>query len=451
MGWIQLPCCNEDSIVVQFLSSIDMGSLKVCWVTYQIVISCSWSLDIRYPFPFSHFLGLLSFFTLDFLAVECFQDDDVADRYFTTVYLWSAIPLMLASLIVVVGAARLAFLWALPESSNLRGSKRKMREHLLNQHVWLLLLLSYMTLPPVAMKQFQSLDCIPFGHDDSRYLRVDTAIDCNSDEYKRFRAICACFIVIYQLVPVVWMSLLFRQRHHLNPSPSTQDTVTALFIRDHNAELAPLRFLFNDLCIDRWWFEVGDMYRRILFVGIVPLCSPLPATRASLGVVLGIASLAYFLEEKPYRVEATNFVAVVAQYTILVTYYAALAIETDIMITFGLEDLGMGLFLCGANLLVFGFVLGLGWQRFRRKRLAAEKKKSKAEKRESAFGFTRQKFKTTFDAINHSSVPASHVMLFYCKSWEFSQLLLAFFSSFLFPSFRCFKDSECSHVSLFLS
>ena len=59
--------------------------------------------------------------------------------------------------------------------------------------------------------------------------------------------------------------------------------------------------------------------------------------------------------------------------------------------------------------------------------------------------------KTTFDAINHSSVPASHVMLFYCKSWEFSQLLLAFFSSFLFPSFRCFKDSECSHVSLVLS
>ena len=130
----------------------------------------------------------------------------------------------------------------------------------------------------------------------------------------------------------------------------------------------------------------------------------------------------------------------------MVTYYAALAIETDIMITFGLEDLGMGLFLCGANLLVFGFVLGLGWQRFRRERLAAEKKKSKAEKRESAVGFSSQKFKTTFDAINHSSVPASHVMLFYCKSWEFSQLLLAFFSPF-----RCFKDSECSHVSLFRS
>ncbi len=187
-----------------------------------------------------------------------------------------------------------------------------------------------------------------------------------------------------------------------------------LFIRDKNAALDPLRFLFDDLCINCWWFEVGDMYRRILFVGIVPLCSPHPATRASLGVVLSIASLAYFLEEKPYRIEVTNFVAVVAQYAILVTYYTALSIETGVLITFGLQDLGMGLFLLISNLLVFALVLGLGWRRFHRTQLVEEKRRYKAEKRESAASFTRDKFRTTFDVINHSSVPASHVMLFHC-------------------------------------
>ena len=104
---------------------------------------------------------------------------------------------------------------------------------------------------------------------------------------------------------------------------------------------------------------VEPRYRRICFVGIVPLCSPLPATRASLGVVLGVASLAYFIDEKPYREELTNFIAVVAQYAILITYYAALAIETGVMVSFGLEDLGMGIFLCCTNLLVFGLVLGV--------------------------------------------------------------------------------------------
>jgi hypothetical protein len=212
------------------------------------------------------------------------------------------------------------------------------------------------------------------------------------------------------------MMLLWRHRRSLDPPTSTNDEETALFVRDHNEDLAPLRFLFHDLRIDKWWFEIGDMYRRILFVGIVPLCSPLPATRASLGVVLGIMSLAYFIDEKPYRVEVTNFVAVVAQYAILITYYAALAIETGVMISFGLEDLGMGLFLCATNLLVFALVLGLGWRRFHRQHAAEEQRKRKADRRESAHGFSKQKFKTTFEAINHSSVPASHVMLFYYAS-----------------------------------
>ncbi len=226
LGWIHLPYFGEGSIFVRFLKSIDSGSLKVCWVTYQIVISCSWSLDIRYPFPFSQFLGLLSFFTLDFLAVECFQEGDVATRYFTTVYLWSTIPIVLALALVLSCAARilLLLLGAHHDFGSTRGgSKSKRIQDIKNQHVWLLLLLSYMTLPPVAMKQFQSLDCIPFGHDGSRYLRVDTAIDCNSADYQRFLGICACFIAVYQFVPVICMLLLWRLRFDLKPPTSSLD------------------------------------------------------------------------------------------------------------------------------------------------------------------------------------------------------------------------------------
>ena len=120
------------------------------------MISCTWSLDIRYPYPFDQLLGLFSFFTLDFLAVECFQDTNVAERYFTTAYLWSAIPIVLAVVVVVCGAARIALLEMLPLIAIPHGSRVKARAQIVNQHVWLLLLLSYMTLPPVAMKQFQS-------------------------------------------------------------------------------------------------------------------------------------------------------------------------------------------------------------------------------------------------------------------------------------------------------
>jgi hypothetical protein len=150
MEWIHLPFCGKHSIFGKFLKSIDTGSLKVVWVTYQIVISTGWSLDIRYPFPFSQLLGLLSFFTLDFLAMECFQDtQDTAQRYFTTVYLWSAIPILLAVVLVLVGVARVALVNMMPDLIIHFSSKRKARAGVVNQHMWLLLLLSYITLPPV--------------------------------------------------------------------------------------------------------------------------------------------------------------------------------------------------------------------------------------------------------------------------------------------------------------
>ena len=52
---------------------MDTGALKVTWVTYQIIASTAFNLDISYPAPFSYLLGLFSFFSLDFLSLECLQ------------------------------------------------------------------------------------------------------------------------------------------------------------------------------------------------------------------------------------------------------------------------------------------------------------------------------------------------------------------------------------------
>ena len=108
--------------------------------------------------------------------------------------------------------------------------------------------------------------------------------------------------------------------------------------------------------MDKWWFEVADLYRRVVFIGVLPLASTSTATRASLGLVLSILSIAYFREEQPYRVRFTNVIAHVAQFVILVTFYAALTIETGVMMDFGLKDAGMGVFLmlsCGSIMVSF--------------------------------------------------------------------------------------------------
>jgi hypothetical protein len=133
---------------------------------------------------------------------------------------------------------------------------------IVSQHAFGFLLLSYLVLPPVAMLQFQALgkkrnvkcvllclslqccnrrsihydpllthhhtthpssthhyphpltaihpplttttvlDCVTLGHDGSRFLKADSAIDCDSPEYKAFQAVDLLFVIIYQ---VVWL------------------------------------------------------------------------------------------------------------------------------------------------------------------------------------------------------------------------------------------------------
>jgi hypothetical protein len=252
-------------------------------------------------------LGVLSIFSLDFLALECLNLQGSWNVYYTTVILWCLLPLVIAIGVILIGVFRCTKAAILSKTE---------REYYINsvkdQHVWMLLFLSYIVLPPVSNKQLQAFDCISLQSGET-YLRSDTSIDCGSSGYKQFISGVGFFIGLYQLIPITWMFILSRKREALNPPTSNHDPKLALFIRDNNKDLHFLKFLFVDYKCSKWWFEVADMYRRIIFIGIIPLVSPNPATRSSFGCMLAIMSAAYFREEQPYRVDFTNVIAHVAQ------------------------------------------------------------------------------------------------------------------------------------------
>lgn len=141
-----VPCLNHTA-PVRFARALDRGSLKVAWVTYQIIMSTSVNLNVAYPYPFSDLLAALSFLTLDFVSMECaVSSGSLAQRYFTAIFLWSTLPLAATAALALLGAARAALL---------AGAAR---QRVVDQHTWLILLLSYLVLPPVVNRQFQALD-----------------------------------------------------------------------------------------------------------------------------------------------------------------------------------------------------------------------------------------------------------------------------------------------------
>jgi hypothetical protein len=209
----------------------------------------TWSLDVVFPSPFKNFLGFLGFFSFDFINLECVIGKA---NYFTSVYLWSALPITVSLLIFLGYFANALYLFC----QNTEDAVFEDRMGALKvKFIYYFLLLTYIVLPTVSLKQFQALDCLTIGGND--FLRTDTNVDCNSSSYETFKVIDVFLILIYMSTPVLWMAILYYYRDRLNPN--TNDKRLARFLRSEDKELASYRFLFEPYQTQYYYFEVLEM------------------------------------------------------------------------------------------------------------------------------------------------------------------------------------------------
>lgn len=103
---------------------------------------------------------------------------------------------------------------------------------------------------------------------------------------------------------------------------------------------------------------VAQMYRRITYIGLIPLVGT-GSLRACFGCFVSIVFAVYTREAIPFLRGTTNVLLVVAQYQILATYLAALALETEALSIIGLSDTALGVLLLVLNLSVVA--LSLFW------------------------------------------------------------------------------------------
>ena len=72
-------------------------------------------------------------------------------------------------------------------------------------------------------------------------------------------------IILYQSIPLIWLYSLHANRARLNPP--MEDTKRAHERRAEDRSVAHLRFLVTDYRCDMFYYEVIEMYRRIILLG----------------------------------------------------------------------------------------------------------------------------------------------------------------------------------------
>mmetsp|Transcript_46260 Transcript_46260/g.59463 ORF Transcript_46260/g.59463 Transcript_46260/m.59463 type:complete len:919 (+) Transcript_46260:649-3405(+) len=377
-------------------------------------MSVSWNLDITFPQPYNKFSSSLSFVQLDFINLKCLKGS-----YFLGVYAASFFPLLLAMIVWSAFSIRYTLM-------KCYGVEKGYLKKIVNEAIYASLVIIYLFLPPVAAIQFRALLCMKL-EDGSSYLRADTGVNCNSDSYHFFTMVNGCLIAFYQCIPLFYIALLYRVREKLNPHHQSQHRSLAFRRRDFDKSLDSIRFLFDDYKLSRWYFEVVDLYRRILFTGVLPLIAKDTAIVAYLGSTLALISGVYFRELVPYRVEFTNFIAVIAQYAILLVFMSALMIETDSLDRFHISDSVLGIILVGINTIVMMFVILGGLQRYKSDGgHYAHESSQRVVHIEWAANFSQNKFQTTFDFVIRRNVPDSYVLAYYYTSFMEAKAILKF-------------------------
>ena len=98
------------------------------------------------------------------------------------------------------------------------------------------------------------------------YLRVDTSIECSTTgAYPMLLGFTVPLIILYQSIPLLWWYDLRAKRAKLDPPIEDKDRAYRKRAKDHS--VAHLGFLVADYRCGMYYYEVIDMYRRIVLLG----------------------------------------------------------------------------------------------------------------------------------------------------------------------------------------
>ena len=225
---------------------------------------------------------------MDFVSYDCLP----GTTFNSGVLFWAFFPLSFSFLSTMIYCF---------QRLRARGNAERCQE-LTRSHVQFVLAIMYCTLPAVLQRLLQSLDCIEVAGD--LFVRVDTAQRCDSKGYKNFLVLCIALITIYSSIPLLWTGVLWS-KVRLSP----EGTLSA-------QGLDPFRILFSPYKPNFFFFETVDIYRRILFVGLLPLTTSNVPRRAALGMFFSMISALAFRELQPFHNLNTNLLLYVASWAV---------------------------------------------------------------------------------------------------------------------------------------
>jgi len=320
----RLPEQRKAAYVEGYHSYTVATKVRILVGFYQVIIRIPAIYEVTLPPSvtswFAVFESVLSFGfnTIDTgLSVSCIG----VRGYVARIVFWTLLPLGIG--VFILAAAGLMHTYRhcvdLPAVGK-EGSSLLTASALLKSNATALLLLYFLVYPICTNVAFESLSCEIFdeGTDyETRWLRVDPSIACGSAQHRLAIGWAVAAIVIYPVGLIVGNSiLLFAARKAITGKDGARSTS---FSRS-------ISFLYRDFRRDFFYWEVCEMARRLVLVGLLIVFKPGSIEQLAVGTILALIYCVVQVQAAPYARISDNFLASVASLCLVAvllccTYY----------------------------------------------------------------------------------------------------------------------------------
>ena len=139
------------------------------------------------------------------------------------------------------------------------------------------------------------------------FMRADPGKECGTATHTGFTVYASLMLIPITFgVPLVMTVLLRRHRHRIDPP--AKDGPMKIRIRDADAALVPINFLFRDYRPECAYAEPIECVRRMVMIGGIGFCGT-GAMRSGIGILVALVSVVAYREMQPFADELNNLLA----------------------------------------------------------------------------------------------------------------------------------------------
>ena len=190
---------------------------------------------------------------------------------------------------------------------------------LLETAVPLLLKLGFLSYPIVTNVAFEAFACFTFT--ESEWLKADVAVECGTAEHDKAKALAWVAIILYPIgLLALNGALLFAARGAIvmnRPTPLSR----------------AIAFLYREYLPHIFWWELVEMLRRFVLVGLMVLAQQLGIMQLILGTLLSAAFLMFQVQASPYAAMADDFLATAASFGVVVVFLCSYAFKNHELVS----------------------------------------------------------------------------------------------------------------------